>query len=374
MRLVTLMMAGWMAAVFQASAAPLVATLDRSHWPERLDTPVLFDVASRAQILLFARSLLASESQDEVALATRLGMRQSNLPAIVELRERLWHRLWRNFDQAQQSCEQDASFCYAIDSEADLRAQAGALNIDPESFYAGFAVPGQVFSEAYLDEMLRQAAVLPQTSSEVQLFSDQEFDGDQFNDRVFLLTFENGPSPAQGPTDALTDYLRKQNINATFFVLGQSLQARVEKTSVAQVQALYAEQCVGAQGWQYVSHGQWDKWQDSVLRTVALLQADLPDNYVPWFRPPYGQRRADSGSFFAGQGVKVALWNIDAMDDDSRLTAEQAAERVLSLMLLWRRGIIVLHDTQLKAQTTLSLLLNQTAQAGTAWQGCTDID
>ena len=374
MRWVSWMLATVVCAAQAAFAAPPVATLERSHWPERIDSPVLFDVASRAHILLFARSLLASESQDEAQLTARLGLRQINLLAVNELRRRLWQRLWRNFDQAQQSCEQDASFCYAIDSESDLRAQAADLGIDPESFYSGFAVPGQVFSEAYLNELLRRAAVSPQTTSEVQLLSEQEFDGDGFPDRVFLLTFDNGPSPVHGTTDALTDYLRAQSLSATFFVPGQSLQARADKTSVAQLQALYAGQCVAALGWQYVSHAQWDKWQDSVLRSMALLQTDLPDSYVAWFRPPYGQRRSDSGSFFAGAGLKVALWNIDSMDDDSRLTALQAGERVVSLMLLWRRGIVVFHDNLAKAQTAVPWVLTEMAQTGVAWQTCADIE
>ena len=373
MRGLSWMLAAAVCATQAAVAAPSVATLERSHWPERIDSPVLFDVASRAHILLFARSLLASESQDEAQLTARLGLRQINLLAINGLRQRLWQRLWANFDLAQQSCEQDASFCYAIDSESELRTQAADLGIDPESFYAGFAVPGQVFSEAYLNELLRLAAVSPQTTSEVQLLSEQEFDGNGFADRTFLLSFDGGPSPVDGATDALTGYLRAQDLSATFFVPGQTLQARAEKTSVAQLQALYAGQCVATLGWQYVSHGQWDKWQDSVLRSVALLQADLPDSYVPWFRPPYGQRRADSGGFFAGAGLKVALWNIDSMDDDSRLTAQQAGERTLSLMLLWRRGIVVFHDTLAKAQTAVPWLMRETAQTDIAWQACADV-
>lgn len=48
---------------FSALAAPNdVATLDRSTWPEQLTTPTLFDVASRAEILTFARALLVSEA------------------------------------------------------------------------------------------------------------------------------------------------------------------------------------------------------------------------------------------------------------------------------------------------------------------------
>ena len=75
---------------FGALAAPGdVATLDRSTWPEQLGNPTLFDVASRAEILMFARVLLASESMDETGLAQRLGLRTVNVDSINSLRQRL---------------------------------------------------------------------------------------------------------------------------------------------------------------------------------------------------------------------------------------------------------------------------------------------
>lgn len=52
----------WLLSVSALAAPNDVATLDRSTWPEKLDSPTLFDVASRAEILTFARALLVSES------------------------------------------------------------------------------------------------------------------------------------------------------------------------------------------------------------------------------------------------------------------------------------------------------------------------
>lgn len=129
---------------------------------------------------------------------------------------------------------------------------------------------------------------------------------------------------------------------------------------------------MGVQGWQYRSHNQWRDWQDSVLRSVAQVQGDLPDNFVPLFRPPYGQRRADSQAFFSSQQLQVALWDIDSQDSNGQLTAEQSGQRVLTLMLLWRRGVIVFHDAQAKAQTAVPWLLQQTAQSGIGWEECED--
>ena len=374
MRLPPLMLALALAIGFTgAQAAPAeVATLDRALWPETLSTPALFDVASRAQILSFARELLASEALDETALAARLELRQVNMTAINTLREQWWQRLWAGYDHAQQSCEEDASFCYAIDSLDDLKTQAGQFVVAADSFYAGWAEPGRAFSRAYLDEQLHMAALLPDISSEVATFSKVEHNGDSLNDRVFLLTFDGGPSPAEGNTDWMADFLRRQKLSATFFVLGNRVEQRLQGGIADDLDRVYGEQCVGVQGWQYRSHSQWLEWQNSVLRSVALVQSQLPDTYVPQFRPPYGQRRADSGAFFEAQQLDVMLWDIDAQDSSTQLSAEDSRDRVLSLMLLWRKGIIQFHDDQLKARTAVPALLAATAQSGIAWEDCRD--
>ena len=107
---------------FGAVAAPGdVATLDRSTWPEQLGNPTLFDVASRAEILMFARVLLGTESLDEIAMAQRLGLRTVNIDAINSLRQRVWQRLLSNYNYAQQSCDQDASFCFLVEDLPTLR-------------------------------------------------------------------------------------------------------------------------------------------------------------------------------------------------------------------------------------------------------------
>ncbi len=43
---------------------------------------------------------------------------------------------------------------------------------------------------------------------------------------------------------------------------------------------------------------------------------------------------------------------------------------MLTLMLLWRKGVIVFHDTQDKARVALPQLLQATGQSGLGWQDC----
>jgi hypothetical protein len=77
-RIAFALLAGLLSLGVQAAPADFVS-FDRSLWPEQLNSPALFDVASRAEILSFAQVLLESEMLDEQALAARLGLRQVNL-------------------------------------------------------------------------------------------------------------------------------------------------------------------------------------------------------------------------------------------------------------------------------------------------------
>ena len=356
-----------------ATAAPgEVATLDRSTWPEQLGNPTLFDVASRAEILMFARVLLASESMDDASLTQRLGLRTINSDAVHQLRERLWQRLLTNYNFAQQSCDQDASFCFLVEDMATLREQAAKFQVSEDSYYIKWAEPSRLFHAQYLDELLRKAALFPQTTSEVDRFGDYERNGESMHDRLFLLTFDSAANAVPDNTAWVTEYLRKANISGTFFVLGKDIQARLAERSVSSLQATYSQQCIGVQGWEFRSHSHWQDWQDSVRRSAELVKSKLPENYVPLFRPPDGQRRADAAAFFKAQGLQVALWDIDAQDGAGKLKANQAAQRVLTLMLLWRHGVINFNVKQDAVKTALPWLITQTAASGIGWDDCQD--
>ncbi|MCQ6257084.1 polysaccharide deacetylase family protein [Pseudomonas sp. Q11] len=367
---IVLLLSAWLLS-FAAIAAPSdIATLDRSTWPEQLTSPTLFDVASRAEILMFARVLLDTDAMDEIALKQHLGLRTINMAAINTLRARLWQRLLSSYNFAQQSCDQDASFCFLVEDLATLREEAGRLSLDENSYYIKWAEPSRIFHTQYLDELLRKAALFPQTSSEIARFGDYERNGDDLNDRLFLLTFDSAANITPDNTPWLTEYLRKSNMNGTFFVLGKDIQARLAERSVNNLQALYSRQCVGVQGWEFRSHSHWQDWQDSVRRSVDLVKGKLPENYAPLFRPPQGQRRGDAGAFFRNQGLQVALWDIDPQDSAGRLKPEQSAQRTLTLMLLWRHGVINFNVKQDAVKTALPWLITQTAQSGIGWEDC----
>lgn len=369
---IVLLFTVWLLSFGAVAAAGDIATLDRSTWPEKLDNPTLFDVASRAEVLMFARGLLGTESMDEAALAQRLGLRTVNLEAINSLRARLWQRLLTSYNYAQQSCDQDASFCFLVEDLPTLREQAAKFVVSDDSYYTKWAEPSRIFHLLYLDELMRKAALSPQTTSEVDHFGDYERNGDEMHDRLFLLSFDSAANLMPDNTDWIADYLRKSSLSGTFFLLGKDVQARLADRSVNNLQAEFSKLCVGVQGWEFRSHSHWQDWQDSVRRSADLVKSKLPENYVPLFRPPEGQRRSDAGSFLRNQGLQVALWDIDAQDGAGKLKGNPSAQRVLTLMLLWRHGVINFNMKQDAVKTALPWLVTQTAQSGIGWEDCQD--
>jgi peptidoglycan/xylan/chitin deacetylase (PgdA/CDA1 family) len=360
---------------------PGVAIPRRALWPDPVNSAAEFDRASRAEILVFAHALADSETLSDNALKVRLGVDAVDLAAIQHVRLHLWKILTRNYLLAAKGCIAHEAFC-PIDPEFDgLRHEAetfSGTSIQPR--YRSWFGDATQFHLTYLNELLRLAALFPRVNSEVETFNDNELTGWGMQDRHFLLSFDDGPtrgSERQGPngenTDLTLDMLRRDNVNAVFFAIGEPFQARLRDSSAEAMKTLYSGMCVGSHGWVHKSHALWPQWQASVASSSKLIHNTLPDSYVPAFRPPYGQRQPDGGPYFLGRGLKVVLWNIDSHDWDDGLTADDVEQRVMSLMLLWRRGFILFHDFFPRARIAVPRLISWVAQDDITWVDCHDV-
>jgi peptidoglycan/xylan/chitin deacetylase (PgdA/CDA1 family) len=236
------------------------------------------------------------------------------------------------------------------------------------------------FQRSYLDELLLFAALFPQSNSEIEI-NDNEMAGWDFPDREFLLTFDDGPSrdpgygaPEAGNTDRTLAALRDNHINAAFFAIGEPFEARLHGSSEEAIQTLYSGMCVGSHGWVHESHTTYPRWQESIASSSKLIHDTLPDAYVPAFRPPYGHRPPDSGRYLRERGLKLILWNIDSHDWDDSLKIADVEQRTMSLMLLWRRGIILFHDFFPRAQKVVPHLVAWLAHDGVTWADCHEIN
>ncbi|PCR94245.1 polysaccharide deacetylase [Pseudomonas fluorescens] len=137
-----------------------LANLERSGWPDALTTQASIDTASRAEVLIFGKALLASEALDETGLKQRLGVQQMQLKSIRQVRDGLWDRLLNTYRNASQNCDEQA-FCPRVRSVADLRQLAAAFTGGISPAHALWASKSLDVHERVLDEQLRVAVLRP---------------------------------------------------------------------------------------------------------------------------------------------------------------------------------------------------------------------
>lgn len=354
--------------------SPNVAHMAGKVWPEPIDGTAEFDRASRAVILVYMVELQAAGQLSDARLREQTGVKYVGRASVNKWMKQEMARAEFNYRQAAANCEAGDWTC--------IPSHAHAGRLLPQARVALHAMPYRLrpwrerfrrFAQDYLAEQLRLAALFPKVNSEIRLFNDNEWNGDSLPDRQFFLSFDDGPTGPNGSTDRILAMLRGQGKTATFFVLGESFNTRLEQEGAAHLRWLYRKQCVGSHGWKHDSHAKWQNWRESVRRTQKLLRATLPTAMVqPVFRPPYGQRRKSSEAFFRGHSLQVGLWDLDSEDWNPQLNAPDVANRVLLLMLLKRHGVLLFHDIHPKALRALPVIFRATGGA-VVWGECRDL-
>ena len=347
-----------------------VARIDRSLWPEPLQSPAAFDHASRAEILVAIGALHDFADMDEAGLIARLHVKEADTASVRKMVGKFSAILLKNYQVAAAGCSAAEWPCPKAGSETELLAAGKALKDGMPPTYQPWLDAATQFHRVYMAEIMRLAAVFPRISSEIDTYTDAERTGFELPDRHFLLTFDDGPTAKDGQSDQLLAVLRTNQIHSAFFLLGEKLEPRRKQTTPTALASLYDGQCVASHGWQHQSHQRWADWQSSVTNTRDLVKETFPALYKPWFRPPYGQRQSDSGAFFAQRGLQVALWNMDSQDWNNNVSAMDVAQRVQSLMLLWRRGVMLMHDIHPKAKIAVPWLIDQNRADGVVWEDC----
>jgi peptidoglycan/xylan/chitin deacetylase (PgdA/CDA1 family) len=322
---------------------------------ERGEDNLTFDEASKIEILSFAKIVLNRPplTIDMLAQKTDLKATRINFESVKRIRARILNDLLANYYAASGVNGKEIS---RENAEAKLRdlTRSFAVDFKRERFY-----------ESYFYEMIRLAALFPKTSSEIDRFSDAEILGSELNDREFFLTFDDGPSD-QNHTERLITFLNSRDINAIFFALGSAAQKRESVLA-----DLYEKQCLANHGWAHISHTKnRSEAINSIFKSADLLRGSAPNSYIPVFRPPYGQRSTDSAMFFADSNITFVLWNIDSQDWQEAVSAKAAADRVLTLMLVWRKGVILFHDTNNKAHTAVEIVYSRAKKWNISFMNC----
>lgn len=358
-------------AVYAWGAGPAtIAIPDRTLWPERIDSVAGYNYASRAEILLFVGALGEVIARDEATLKSSLRIKSVDRASVQRVYDRLLLRLLNNFVVARSSCLSGELLCEPVTTVPTLLDASHKLAERLPATYNPWLENAGAFHRTYATELVRLAALFPNVTSEVDTFGPSERSGFELPDGHFLWTFDDGPTASGGTTDSLLAVLDRNGIHGMFYVLGERVKKRVQATPAPTLQKMYSGQCLALHGWVHESHQRMEQWQSSVVDTQKLVRETWPDAYRPYFRPPYGQRRNDSGPFFKGNSLAVALWNIDSQDWNAKISEHDAAQRVLTLMLLWRSGVILFHDVHSKAIHAVPWLVEQTRKSGISWDDC----
>jgi peptidoglycan-N-acetylglucosamine deacetylase len=158
--------------------------------------------------------------------------------------------------------------------------------------------------------------------------------------RTVALTFDDGPGPW---TDQVLAVLARENVHATFFVVGRL--AAADKNHVTKAYA--AGHAVENHSWSHPvpPRGGWTR--RGVRRQIRRTSAEITQiiGHQPcYFRPPEGVFEGAQAETRAA-GLSIALWSVDTLDWATH--GPGAAARIRSRAgagLKQRHPIVLMHD------------------------------
>lgn len=156
---------------------------------------------------------------------------------------------------------------------------------------------------------------------------------DRIDVKKIALTFDDGPHPVY--TDILLDGLAARNVKASFFVLGEHVEAYPEL-----VERMYKEgHLIGNHTYSHIQlkESNREQYKQELLKTSELIQ-EITGREVMYVRPPYGSW---DKSFEEELNMFPVLWNIDPVDWCST-NADCIAQKVVKRSK--ENAIILLHD------------------------------
>ncbi len=306
-------------------------------WPEPVNSVEQFDRASYYINVEFLRQLQSIRRLDISEIEARTAVKNPDMFSVQRWYQFVDGIVQNNLNYLRSQLNL---------GKCDLKDHATWWQQLPEQ-YTSWQQAHAKFVQQYLNEQLRLAALFTRVDNETLPLSKSEFFGWELPDRHFVLTFDDGPA-ADGVTEALIAQLNQYNLQGVFFPLGENADCYENK-----LPSLYQNHCLASHGYEHFAHSAESQWQDSVIKTHALLNQQ--EAFVPWFRPPYGQRSIEMVNYLKNElSTRTMLWNIDSQDWQRSIDEAGVEDRVMTLMLLWRRGIVLMHDAQQKTASTLA--------------------
>ncbi len=357
------------APMIKAGGPKQVAKIDRSLWPYEISSTEEFDFASKMEMLVFIDVFqLRDQIMIEDSIKKFLGVEKISMSSINLWKEQTKKVLMSNFNAlTNTSVHNFIEIPKPINWQGLANAASSLEKSVPGNLKAWFT-EAKAFYDSYIYEQMRLAALFPRVTSEILTLQNSEVNGFTFGDKQFLLTFDDGPTLSGGNTDKLISTLSKNHMNGVFFVLGDNFNARLKASSEQKMNELYNSVVVGSHGKVHNVHPKYSEWQYSITFTKHLIDSVITENNrAGYFRPPYGQRNDNMIEFLGQNDIRVMLWNIDSQDWNAKITSGEVADRVITLILLWRKGVLLFHDSHSKANEALPIIWNSLKNSDVNW-------
>ncbi|MDR0763451.1 MAG: polysaccharide deacetylase family protein [Bacteroidales bacterium] len=174
--------------------------------------------------------------------------------------------------------------------------------------------------------------------------------------KEILITFDDGPDPVQTPK--VLDVLRRHNVKAMFFLIGENAEKYPDITRrIAAEGHLTGNHTYSHQGKFPIFSA--NKMKEELEKTDKILQ-EITGASVKFFRPPFGITNARISRVIRNRGYKVIGWNIRSYD--TSLTQEKALKRITHFIK--PSAIILLHDRLPDSEKLLENILLKIKEKG----------
>lgn len=157
------------------------------------------------------------------------------------------------------------------------------------------------------------------------------------NENKIYLTFDDGPTPEI--TEWVLELLKRHNIKATFFCIGNNIEKHPEifQKVIADGHSIGNHTFNHLKGWK-------TKTVDYIENT-RLCKETIQSNSVnsKLFRPPYGKIKFSQSRILRKMGYKIIMWDVLSVDYDKNITPEKCLENVIKNTA--SGSVIVFHDS-----------------------------